>query len=106
MPRIEPIQPVILHLLAEMKIRFPKATPFQDGQEWSFPLDRVTEPGTWAVTVAARVGGKETQFKTIPSIPIVAAKIIHFNGPPRVFLVGWDQEAGKARCVSAPLVYE
>ena len=86
-----------------MKQEFPNARAFNDRQSWDFPVEEMGAEGTWAITVAVNSKGRETPFRALYNNPQVSVRVMHVSGPPRAFLVGWDEVARMARCVSMPI---
>lgn len=104
--RLEPLRPVLRRLALRMGKEYPNAVPFDDRQPWTWPVERAVPPGCWAFTVGANTEGQETTYAMLPDFTKVAGRVIHFEGPPRAFLAGWDTKVGEAVCVSSPVFYE
>ncbi len=98
---------MIGHLARIMKLRYPDAKPFDDRQDWTWDPKEAAIPGTYALTVgAATEGASMSHFKAVKDVPGVSARVIHFPGPPRAFLSGWDEATKSSVVVSLPLFRE
>lgn len=104
--KIEPLRPVIRLLAIQLQKQFPKVVPFDDRQPWEWSPLIGCPPGMFALVAAIDSGGQETPWETLLDFSKVTAKVIHVEGPPRLFLSGWDMAEGRPVCVSAPLFRE
>ena len=104
--KLQNLSDTIKRLGALMRRDFPNAVPFDDRQPWEWPVEKAVKPGNWAVVIGANTGTQELSFTPIPGFRDAELRVIHFPGPPRLFISGWDTKAGGPVCISTPLFYE
>lgn len=101
-PQYQPVLPVIRRLLRKLKADFPHVRPFEDWQDWEIPVSEAPLPGSFGVVLAVPEQ-EHFPYTYLPAIPNVSVRVLTVTGPARLFVVGWDEEAGLARGISERL---
>ena len=94
----EPLLAVLGRLLRELQRRYPAVAPINDWQEWTWPVEISGLPGAYEVTVMSR-DADDTPFLYLTADPRFSAQTLRVTGPARVFVTGWDRDAGVPRTV-------
>ena len=105
MPKLEPIASVINRLLRLLRDEFPGARPFEDWQRWTFPIHDAPLPSTFGVVIAA-AETEDTVYQFAGATLNLSVRGLKVTGPPRIFVMGWEDGVGAVRIVSTEIWYQ